>query len=273
MSKSKTAADFSVIIGAVFIIFGIVSIDFSIFYGSQILALIGLGLTFWGVVFFLTMPKSYFDALLLTSTAYPEYLTSTVCPEYSTLDRITSDLDGEKAYYIPALPKGAAVPEHLRGLEDPVVFVSAASDFHMPSIDDISQGKFFVTAGKGVLLTPPGLGLLKQIEKKTKANLNELKINKICEVLPQIILEKFALAKDLTMTAEAEHIHLTVLNSVYKSLYDPENGSKSAQVLGCPIASAIALTLAQASRKIVAITETKVTPRASTIEIVYQLVG
>ncbi len=273
MSKSKAAADFSVMIGAVFIIFGIVSIDFSIFYASQILALIGLGLTFWGVVFFLIMPKSYFDALLLTSAVYPEYLTSAVFPEYSTFDRITNQLESEKSYYIPTLPSGTAVPKHLEGLKDPVVYVSAGADFQMPSIEDISQGRFLLTKGKGALVTPPGLGLLKQIEKKTKANLNELSINKICEVLPQIILGDFALAKELTMNVEAEHIHLTVQNSIYRSLYNPENGSKSAQILGCPIVSAIACIIAQASRKTITIAKTKVTQHGLTIETEYQILG
>jgi len=271
LSKPKAAADLSVMIGAVFIIFGIVSIDFSIFYTSQILALIGLGLTFWGVIFFLIMPKSYFDALLLTSALYPEYLTSIVYPEYSTFDRITNDLECKKGYYIPTLPSGAAVPRHLKGLKDPVVFVSADADFQMPSIEDISKGKFLLAKSKGALLTPPGLGLLKQIEKKMKTNLNGLSINRICEVLPAVILEDFALAKDITMSDEAEHIHLTVRNSIYKSLYNLEGGSRSARLLGCPIASAIACILAQASGKIVTIAETQASPDESTIETEYQL--
>ena len=273
MAKPKAAADLSLVIGAVFTIFGIVSIDLSIFYASQILALIGLGLTFWGVVFFLTMPKGYLDTLLLTSAVYPEYLTSAVYPEYSTLDRITNCLECEKGYYIPTLPIGTVVPGYLKGLKDPVIFVPAEADFHMPSVEDISQGKFLLEKGKGILLTPPGLGLLKQIEKKMKVKLNGLSINEICEVLPNVILEDFALAKDLTMTAEAKHIHLSVQNSVYKSLYDPEDGPKSARLLGCPIVSAIACILAQASGKTIALAETNASLDGSTIEIEYQIVS
>ena len=274
MSKPKAAANLAELIGAVFIIFGIVSLDFSIFYSLQLLALIGLGLTFWGVVFFLIAPKTYIDALLLASAVYPEYLTGTVYPEYSTLDRITSDLQCEKGYYIPTLPREAAVPEYLKGLKDPVVFVSAGADFQMPLIESISQRKFLLENGsKGALLTPPGLGLLRQIEKKMKAKLNGLSINKICEVLPCVILEDFALAKDLTMNAEAEHIHLTIENSIYRSLYNPENGSKSARLLGCPIASAIACILAQASGKTITIAEIKTSSDESVIETEYQIVS
>jgi len=273
VSKLKAPADLSLAIGAIFIIFGIVSIDLSIFYTSQVLALIGLGLTFWGAIFFLIMPKSYFNPVLLTSAVYPEYLTSTVYPEYSTLDRIINDLECEKGYYIPTLPIGTFVPEYLKGLKDPVVFVPVEANFQMPSIEDISKGKFMLEKGKGILLTPPGLGLLKQIEKKMKAKLNDLSINEICRVLPYVILEDFALAKDLTMDADAEYIHLAVKNSIYRSLYGSEDGLKSAQLLGCPIASAIACILAQASGKIIAIAETNVSPDESTIEIEYQFVS
>jgi hypothetical protein len=143
----------------------------------------------------------------------------------------------------------------------------------MPSIEDISQGKFLLTKGKGALLTPPGLGLLKEIEKKMKTNLNDLSINRICEVLPHVILEDFALAKDLTMSAEAEHIHLTIENSIYRSLYNPENGSKSARLLGCPIASAIACILAQVSGKTITIAEIKTSPDESIIETEYLIVS
>lgn len=274
MSKPKAAADLSMMIGAVFIIFGIISIDFSIFYSLQILALLGLGLTFWGAIFFLIAPKRYLDALLLSSAAYPEYLTSTVYPEYSTLDRITNNLQCEKGYYIPTLPSGTAIPEYLKGLKDPVVFVSAEADFQMPLIENISQGKFLLEKGStGALLTPPGLGLLRQIEKKMKVKLSSLSINEICEVLPRVILEDFALAKDLTMNAESGHIHLTIENSIFRSLYSPENGSKSARLIGCPIASAIACILAQASGKTITIAETKASPDESITETEYQIVS
>jgi len=273
LSKPKAASDLSVIFGAVFIIFGIISLDFAILYSLQILALIGLGLTFWGVVFFLIAPKSYLDALLLTSALYPEYLTSMVSPEYATFDRITNDLECEKGFYIPTISSVTAIPEYLKGLKDPVVFVSSGTDFHLPPVGEILQSKFLLGDDKGVLFTPPGLGLLKQIEKRMKMQPTNLSINQICEILPVLILDDFALAKDILMSSETDGVHLTIQNSIYRSLFSSKTGSKSAQILGCPIASAIACVLAQASGKVVSVARTTVSSDLSTIEIVFRFVS
>jgi hypothetical protein len=265
LPKQKAANNLFVKISIVFFVFGVLSIVSSVYSSSQILAFTGLGLTFWGVLFLLIQPKSYVEGNLLISTAYPEY---------STIDRIINDLEcEEKAYYIPSYPNDAAVPEHLKGLKDPVVFISTEKSFHMPSIEDISQGKFLLPQNKGTLITPPGISLLKQIEKKMNANLTGVGISDVCEVLPRVILENFAIAKDLTMNIEEERTHLTIKDSIYKNLYLSDNASKSVHFLGCPIASAIACLLAQASGKIVTISETKLSLSGLTIETEYQIVG
>jgi len=264
LSEPKAAKQTSVAAGGIFLVLGIVSIDISILYDLQVPALIGLALVFWGVIFLLIAPKDYFDVSLITSA---------VTPEYSTFDRMANELKYKKGYYIPTLLSDTGVPEHLKKLKDPVVFVSVGADFRMPSIDDISKGSFLVARGNGVLLTPPGLGLLKQIEKKMKTKITRFDINEICQIVAPIIHDDYALAKELTLKTQGDNVHLTVENSIYKDLYNTENGSKSVLILGCPIASAIACLLAQVSGKTITIAETKVSPNASTVEIEYQIVS
>jgi hypothetical protein len=211
------------------------------------------------------MPKSYVEESFLISTAIPEY---------STIDKIITELKyTEKGYYIPPYPEEAQVPEHLRGLKDPVAFISASNVFTMPSLEDISQGKFWIADQKGILIPPPGLGLLNQIQKKLTIPITKTDINELCEIMPRIILENFAMAKDLTMKAETENIHLTIKDSIYKNLYDTENKPKSILFLGCPIISAIACLLAQGSGKTITIKETIVSQDGSTIETTYQFAG
>jgi hypothetical protein len=252
-------------VGAAFVEFGVVSIALSVYFSSQILAFIGLGLTFWGVLFILTAPKRYVRSDLVISGVYPEY---------SSIDRVAKYLGNvEKAYYIPSYPSGADIPEHLMGFKDPVVFVSAEAEFQTLPIEDIFEGKFMPSKYKGALLTPPGLGLLKLVENNAKINLRGVTIEEMCEILPRIFLEDFALAKDLTMSVESENVHLTVNDSIYRSLYISENGSNSVKFLGCPIASAVACLLAQATGKTVTITETTASPDGLTVETDYRIVG
>jgi len=245
--------------------FGIASIVFSIYLSSQILAFIGLGLTFWGAIFILTVPKRYVKSDLLVSGIYPEY---------SNFDRIANYLGTvEKAYYIPSYLRIEDVPENLTGLKEPIVFVSAEPDFKMLPVEDISEGKFLPSKNKGVLLTPPGLGILKRVEEKIKATQNDFGIKELCEALPRLILEDSDFAKEMTMNLEEENVHLTIKDSIYKSLYNSEEASKSIKILGCPITSAIACLLAQASRKTVTIAKTEMLPDGSTIETDYHIIG
>jgi hypothetical protein len=265
LSKPKTLNYLARFIGAIFALVGSALIAASFFLQSQILAFIGLGLTFWGFIFLLTAPSRYVEENLFVSTVHSEYL---------NFDRIAKDLGCvERAYYIPSYPRNATVPEHLKGLKNPVVLISTKPDFEIPSIEDIARGKFLISEGNAVLLTPPGMDLLRQIENKLKINLSEADINDIAEILPRTILGNFALAKDFILKIEEGHIYSTVIDSVYKSLYISDNEVKSVQFLGCPFTSAIACVLSQTVGKPVTIAETKVSKDGQTIETEYRVVG
>jgi hypothetical protein len=251
-------------IAVAFISIGIISITFSVYSSSQTLAFISLGLTFWGGLFLLISPKKYVEESFLVSTAIPEYI---------SIDKIIKEMKYvERGYYIPAYPKDALVPEHLSGLGESIVFVSASNAFAMPSLEDISQGKFWVAHKKGVLLTPPGLGLLNQILTQLKSPITKTDINQLFEILPRIIIQNFAIAKDLTMKAENENIYVVIKGSVFKNLYVVEN-SNSILFLGCPLISAIACLLAQSTGKTITIKETTLCQDGLTIETTYQYAG
>ena len=70
-------------IGIAFIVPGVAALIFSILEDSQILAFIGLGLTFWGALFLFIKPVRYVKGELLRSTSLSSYL---------TIDRIIKDL-------------------------------------------------------------------------------------------------------------------------------------------------------------------------------------
>lgn len=250
-------------IGVIFLVSGILSLIFSITAESQILAFLGLGLTFWGALFILITPKRYVEGSLLDSAAISSYL---------TIDRIIRDLNFKgKGYYTPPYPRDTYLPEHLKGLKDMVVFVSAKNEGGMPSILELAEGKFLLQNHKGVLVTPPGLGLLAQIEKKGNVDFTKISLEELCEVIPRFILENFGLAKEMEMAIGENQVNLNLSDSIYKSLYSGENSPKSIVMLGCPIVSAVACALAITSGKPVTIQEQNVTPDGSTIEILYRI--
>jgi len=247
-------------IGIVLLIPGGLSLALSILENSQILAFIGLGLTFWGALFLLIRPVRYVESSLLDSTAVSAY---------STIDRIVSDLEYEgKSYYIPPYPKEVYLPEHLKGLKDMIVFVSADGGNGMPSIEELAESKFLLKNPKGICVAPPGLGLLKHFEKELRTDSAKVDITELCDSLPRIILEHYPLAREIDMKPETNQIHLRVVDSVYTDLY-VEKDLKSVHLLGCPLVSAIACIIAKATGKIVTIQRDMIHPDGQIIEVWY----
>ena len=264
MVKIRTIGPISVKIGVAFLLPGVLSLILSIFFSSQILAFVGLGLTFWGALFLLIRPMRYVEGSLLGST------TTSL---YSTIDRLIKDY-GYKGdgYYIPPYPKDVYLPDHLKGLKDTVIFVSATNDTNMPSIEQLAEGKFLLENPKGALVIPPGSGLLSQIEKASNIDFAKTQLNELCEILPRFILENFGLAKEMEMAPGDGQVYLKTLDSLYKNLYSRESNLKSIGLIGCPLVSAVACAIAKASGKAVTIQKQKVSPDGSEIEVWYRIV-
>lgn len=251
-------------IGIVFMVPGALSLIFSILNNSQVLAFIGLGLTFWGALFFFVRPIRYVKSSLLNSTARASY---------STIDRILKDLKYKgKSYYIPPYPKEVYLPEHLKGLKNMIVFISADTGPDMPSIEEMAKSKFLLKNPKGICVAPPGLGLLTQFEKELTTDITKLQLSDLCDSLPQLILENFQLAKEIQMKTEKNQVHLKIFDSTYKNLYSREKNLQSVHSLGSPLVSAITCAIAKTTGKIVTIHRDKTSPDGQTIEVWYRFI-
>lgn len=243
---------------------GILCLLFSILYESQIPAFVGLGLTFWGALFFLIRPMKYVTG----DVVYNSTLSS-----YSTIDRIIKEFGFKgAAYYIPPYPKDVYLPDHLRGLKEPVVFLSAKETTDMPSIEEIAGSKFLLKSSRGVLIASPGAGLVSQIERELNADFTKIQLAELCETLPRVISENLSLARETELNLDETGVQLKLLDSVYKNLYSKENNFKSINLLGCPLASAIACAIAKSSGKPVMIQKQKTTPDGLSLGVWYRIV-
>ena len=89
------------LIGCTILLFGALSLFFSIFYEHTVLALIGLGLTFWGALTLYITTEKYVKEILLDST---------LLPTLANMDKILTELGYQgKAVYLP--PKYLKDPE------------------------------------------------------------------------------------------------------------------------------------------------------------------
>lgn len=262
-NKRRFRSAVSIRIGLILLLSGLLCLVLSVFENQQVLALIGLGLTFWGVLFFVVAPTRYVEGSLLYNASIGSYL---------TIDRIINDFKySGKGYYIPSYPEDVYTPEHLKGLKETVVFISAEKEDSMPSLQDIAEKKFLTEKPKGIIISPPGIGLFYQIEKKSKIDFTTIELDQLCQVLPAIILENFGLAQSVAMTLEENSVKLRVTDSLYNPLYKEQNKSKSVGLLGCPLVSAIGCILAKTARKNVSIEKSQILPDGSTIEVLYKI--
>jgi len=206
--KYKVDRSVSGKISVLFLISGALSLVFSIYAESQILALIGLGLVFWGALFVFLKPVNFVEGSLLYNSAVSTYL---------TIDRILDELIYKgKGYYIPPYPKDVYLPEYLKGLKALVAFLSAKKDSEMPSIEEIAKGSFMSKSQEGVLVTPPGSGILTQIEEKLNVDFTKMELTELCEVTPTFFMQDLNLAKEMAMELNENQVHLTIVDSIYK---------------------------------------------------------
>nr|MDO8046136.1 hypothetical protein [Candidatus Baldrarchaeota archaeon] len=252
-------------IGLAFVILGVLSLIFSILKESQILAFIGLGLTFWGALFLFIKPVRYVRSELLHSASLSSYL---------TLDRIIKDLKFKgKSYYIPPYPKDVYLPEYLRGLKEMKVFISADKGSSIPSIEEMAKNKFLLKNPKGICVAPPGLGLLTQIERELRKDLTKLDLNSLCENLPKVLTEDLQVAKEMEIKTEENGVYIKISDSTYSDLYSKERNLKSVHLLGCPLISAIICATAKATGKIVTIDKDNFSPDNKTVEVWCRFIG
>lgn len=262
--ESKTVTAISARLRIIFLALGAVSLAVSIFAESQILALIGLGLIFWGALLMFLSPVRHVEASLLYSASLASY---------STVDRIIADFDYKgKGYYLSSFPKDVYLPEHLKGLKDVLVYVSAQETSEMPPVDELAESKFLLKDSKGVLIAPPGIGLLEEMESKLNLDLTKTGLAELCEILPQFLLENFNIAKDITLSLKDNTVNLRLTDSIYKNLYGAAKHFKSVGMLGCPLASAVACALAKVSGKPVVIQRYRVSLDGTMVELQFNIV-
>jgi hypothetical protein len=254
----------SLLIAISFLILGIAILDASFLSGSQVLAFIGLGITFWGALFLLITPQKHVEGSFLVTSTLPAYM---------TIDRMLKDLESKnEAYNIPSYTReDVNLPEHLKGLKEMVTFIPEQNSTGLAEIEDIAKGKFLIKNPKGLLITPPGIGILDKIEQKHNIDLTKIPFSELNETLPNLLSDLY-LTKEIKMTTNENEATIEINDSLYKNLYNQEYNLKSITLLGCPLVSAAACAIAKSTSKPTMIQKIETTPNGKTITATFKIV-
>ena len=211
---------------------GVLAMISSIIFFSSILAFIGLGLTFWGVLFLFIRPTAYVKTKLLNSTAVSSLI---------AIDKIL----GEEAFQGKALH---LAPKYKDGLKDVMVFIPAKNGVAIPSTDEIIGGKVILKNSQGLCLLSPGHGLVELFEKELGVDFSKVDLNYLQKNLPKLLVEDLEVVEEFSMNVDGEFVQVRMVGSIYRDLCcEVKKLANICPHMGCPICSAIACVLAKTS--------------------------
>ena len=246
------------IIGYILLLFGAISLMFSVIYVSSILAFVGLGLTFWGALLLFIRPTKLVKVNLLDSTAISSL---------TTINRIIDDLRYKgKAIYLP--------PRYLKGLKSGTIFIPSKKEVIIPPVEEVAEEKVFLKNPKGICLTPPGLSLVNLYEKELGKDFAKVNLSYLQNNLPKLFIEDLEIAEDLEINVEGDMIQVKITGSIYEDFC--KEARKLPNIcgsLGCPLCSSIACALTRATGKPVIIEKIPHSKDDETIQSYYRIIG
>lgn len=230
--RAKVMGSLLIVIG----IFLIISHDDSIYLN------IGFGAVFIGIfaIFVITektVPKKINNAQLLSNMEFLHSLTNNL------------DLNGNGLY----IPAGGNLTKER-------VFIPLQDEekYNLPPLDNNSV---FITgtsgSSLGVVLVPPGLGLLDLYEREFGINIEDIEIDELGQNL-QMITHGLDLVKDLSIKSEDKaHIRLKITPSKNNDICEGivKNREKMCKQAGCPICSSILCAITRSLGKKIRIQE------------------
>jgi hypothetical protein len=217
---------------------GTAAIALSIIYSSSTLAIIGLGLLFWGITFaYVGIDENIKRVILDTS----------VSSQMMTLSRMLKTLGfGGNPIYLP--------PGYFGNSSTYGVYVqkSGAAVLPAPKMIPPSELEFlfeFIENPPAVLMTPPGAELAQLFEKTLKTNFNRVDLTYLENNLPKLIVEELEIAESFEMVTKNDKVRVKIVGSAYDNPNAERQLPSVWSLFGSPLTSAIACSIAKAAGK------------------------
>jgi hypothetical protein len=220
------------------IVTGAVALATSVIYTSLILALIGLGLVFWGIIFAYIRTEEYVKKALLDAT---------IPLQLVTLNEIVQLMECEgNAIYLP--------PKYLSDPQANKAYIPKQKGAKLPTPNETQEldprlSISFIENPAAVLLTPPGAELTNLFEKVLKTNFTRTDLQHLQKNLPKLLIEDLEIAKNFKMEAENNIIRVKIEDSVYNA---PKMGAEkpaNTSTFYSPLSNSIACALAKTTGK------------------------
>jgi len=244
------------IIGYAVLLTGAAALLISIVYSSTILALIGLGLSFWGILFLYAKPVQYMKAGLIDSTAIASL---------TTIDRVLADLNYQgKGIYLP--------PKHLKDFKSGTVFLPSKKGTKTPTAEQLSKENVFMKDPEGLCLVPSGLGLTNLYETELGTDFAKVDLAYLQRNLPKLLIEGLEIVEDFEMRTRNNQIYVKIQGSAYAEFCNKlREFSNICGTFGCPLCSSIACALTRTTGKPIQVEKTAHSPDGKGLRILFKV--
>jgi hypothetical protein len=272
---------------SIILISGLATLTASVFYSSSTLALIGLGLTFWGALLLYIRPEEYTRKTILNAT---------VLPVLATLNQMIRELNYKgEAVYLP--PRYFANPESTKIY---IIKQSArelrakqkVAGIPLPELIQKYENRLIIRKTEGLLLTPPGAELTKIFEKKLGTSFTKVDLEYLQRKMPRLFTEDLEIAENLEieilpgyvaasesdlssfLQAEYYRVHVKITDPICREICEESNRPVGVcGKIGCPICSSIGCALTKATGAPVIIESAQTSKNEKTVEVTYGILG
>lgn len=246
---------------------GIIALALSIVTNSTILAMIGLGLVFWGVILSYIQTGEYVKSKIFDATALSML---------ASLNQIIQESRCKgKAVYLQ--------PKYFNELDTVTIYIPKRRIAKLPLPEQTRKREWqpLTRDIQGIIVTPPSLELTKLFETTLKKSFTKTSLNYLQQKMPKLLIEDLEIATDFEMVIKTsttqksnkpDRIRVKAVTSTYKNI-----NRKTAQLktfnlnIGSPLTSAIACAIAEATNRPITIEKETISPDGKTIEAEYHL--
>jgi len=250
INRAKTA-------GIGLLVFSAVALVVSYVYSSSILAMIGLGLTIWGILVLYIQTDEYVKRTLMDATTETSL---------KTINGIVKELDYQgKAWHLS--------PIYFENPDTSKVYIAKTGNA-IPKTRpiQIEENRAFSMNQEGLLIDAPGASLNKLFEKALGTSFTKVDLEYLEQKLPKLLVEDFEIAEKCELRTDGDAIRVTLNNCIMKTAADEKTDQTLVYFgLASPIASAIACALAKATGMSVNIASEHQTSDLKGVVLKYQL--
>jgi len=206
-------------------------------YVSSFLAILGITIIFWGSLLYYIKPTKQIPVSFIEATS---------TPSTDNLNRFFSELQfTQKGIYLP--------PSKLKEPDSSLVFIPKKPIQTTPTCEEITSNMFTINA-EGMLLSPPGYGLVKLMEQKLGRSFSKIEFSTLQKQLPRLLVDDLEIAENIDIQTETNIVTFEIKGSVFKGECNQTQKQPIVHdLVGCLLSSGLACALAKVTGKSVII--------------------